>query len=400
MTNMHSPKPIRIRLGDVLLFIEAFLVVQPAILSIVFDDVLNYVLIFFLLLELALSKKIIKPSILVTLITVSLFYQLGVTLSLHSMGLQSAVMKAIPSFLCIIMIWRRIKVSNFTTIHVIALAFWWIIVINFLSVLLFPDGLTQGYSVSLQFHKIYFLGVDNQFGKILFPALAVIWFDEEYRKSNHHFASITAMILVLSTYLIRMSGGGLIATVLFAIFYIVYRLNNKSRIFSLKAMVIVLALLYVGIIGGSAFIYSNKLFANIAYAIGKNTTLTGRTNIWAVCLITFFKQPIFGMGWQLRDAVVAMSVPYSAHNRILQTLLEGGIIAGVLLGLQLVLAMHRCSETAGTVPSIKILSVGIFITFIYFIVETGTLTPIYIVITIIAMVSELDTKQQSLSMSR
>ncbi len=393
---VQKPKPIKIGIDDMLLFIETFLVVKPAFLSTVFDDGLNLTLIVLLLLEVILLKKTTKPSTLIVLVTVSVIYHLGITLSFHSIGFQSAVMKSVPCFLCIIMVWRRIKANNYNTVHVIAMAFWFLITINFFSIVMFPDGLTQGYSVSLQFHRSFFLGVDNQFGKILFPALAIIWFDEEYRNSKSHFAICTAVIMVLSTYLIRMSGGGLVSTVLFLILFFIYRVNKNNKLLSYKAMLIVLALIYVGALGGSAFIYSNRLFAGITSLLGKNTTMTGRTTIWAECLKTLIQHPIFGIGWHLRDAVVALSVPYSAHNRILQTLLEGGIIGGSLLILQIVTSMKKCSEITERIPGVKILSIGIFTTFTYFIVETGTLVPFYILVAIIAMISTVETNKANL----
>lgn len=392
---VQKPKPIKIGIDDILLFIETFLVVKPAFLSTVFDDGLNLTLIVLLLLEVILLKKTTKPSTLIVLVTVSVIYHLGITLSFHSMGFQSAVMKSVPCFLCIIMVWRRIKANNYGTIHVIAIAFWSLIMLNSFSIVMFPDGLTQGYSVSLQFHRSFFLGVDNQFGKILFPALAIIWFDEEYRNSKSHFASITAMAMVLFTYLSRMSGGGLVSTVLFLIIFEIYKVKN-SKLLSYKTMLIILALMYVGALGGSAFIYSNRLFADITSLLGKNTTMTGRTTIWAVCLKTLIQHPIFGIGWHLRDAVVALSVPYSAHNRILQTLLEGGIIGGSLLILQIVTSMKKCSEITERIPSVKILSIGIFTTFTYFLVETGTLVPFYILVAIIAMISTVETNKANL----
>lgn len=387
---IRKPYIIRLRFDNILLFVETFLVVRPSYLDTLFGDVPSYLLLGFLFIEVLLSIRAFKPSKLIVLIIGSVFYHFVITLAFHSMGFQTATMKAVTPLLCVMMIWRRLKVDRFSTVHIVALAFWWLLTVNFFSVLLFPNGLTQGYSVSLQFHRSFFLGVDNQFGKILFPGLALILFDEEYRGEKYHFASIMAVIVTLSTYLIRMSGGGLVSIFIFLMAYFVYRKNSSSAFISYKTMFLLLVFLYIGVIGGSSIIYSNRLFLNLTTVIGKDTTMSGRTYIWKIGLMNFLKHPIFGIGWQPRDAVIILSAPYSAHNRLLQTLLEGGIIGGIFLILLLVGSMVRSAKISEKIQSIRILSIGIFITFIYFMVETGTLDPVYIIIIIIAGITDLE----------
>ena len=58
--------------------------------------------------------------------------------------------------------------------------------------------------------------------------------------------------------------------------------------------------------------------------------------------------------------------------------------------LLLVGSMVRSAKISEKIQSIRILSIGIFITFIYFMVETGTLDPIYIIIIIIAGITDLE----------
>jgi len=65
------------------------------------------------------------------------------------------------------------------------------------------------------------------------------------------------------------------------------------------------------------------------------TTLTGRTEIWAVAIKTWLDNPLFGYGSSAWDNVfrarIGMNFAYNAHNQFLQSLSQAGLVG--LVGL-------------------------------------------------------------------
>jgi len=70
-------------------------------------------------------------------------------------------------------------------------------------------------------------------------------------------------------------------------------------------------------------------------AVGKDLTLTGRTDLWQVALLAFAERPILGWGYDNHETVFAsrvFRVPYNHyHNGFLDSLVVGGSIFGVVV---------------------------------------------------------------------
>ena len=85
------------------------------------------------------------------------------------------------------------------------------------------------------------------------------------------------------------------------------------------------------------------------------TTLTGRTEIWAVALQTWKANPLFGYGAAMWDdefrRAVGMDFAYNAHNQFLQSLsVAGGLgLAGLLVYTLVLFRYAFAANTATTV---------------------------------------------------
>ncbi len=155
--------------------------------------------------------------------------------------------------------------------------------------------------------------------------------------------SVTA-ILVLAIYLVFMIGLPLLR-----------RLSRRDL-----AVVAIAALSFVVL---SVFILS-QLAPQLVGLLGRDYTLTGRTEIWNVLLQSVQKQPMLGYGYASfwtgmtgESALVYMTIPWNfayAHNGFLEVLLQVGLIglAAVLLMLfqaaANALACLRESDSVGT----------------------------------------------------
>ena len=115
---------------------------------------------------------------------------------------------------------------------------------------------------------------------------------------------------------------------------------------------VVLGLLMLILAGISAFAYIYLHNPLAAFADDEQvTSLTGRTDIWAVAIDTWKQYPVFGYGSSIWDQdfrqLIGMNFAYHAHNQFLQSLSSAGALglAGLLV---YTLALFRYAYGANT----------------------------------------------------
>jgi len=91
-------------------------------------------------------------------------------------------------------------------------------------------------------------------------------------------------------------------------------------------------------------------------AVGKDLTLTGRTDLWMIAWEAFVERPVFGWGYDNHQTVLESSlygVPYNHyHNGYLDTLVSGGVLLGAAVVISYTtffrryLAFNRTVDTA------------------------------------------------------
>lgn len=217
---------------------------------------------------------------------------------------------------------RSLKSSRFF-IHSISLLFYALCLIEFVFVIFFPEG------VIINNVNMYFLGGENLIGFSLLCGLLIVLIDY-YLKGCSKKYLLSYIIMETMTVLMVFSGGNVVGTVISLIL-----LMPVARPF-LKIRFIYIVLIFVG---AFAFIivfnHLSNLLSNsyvqylIEDVLGKNLTLTSRTNIWEMAVNGFFKNPIWGYG--IRESTdlfyfAKTKQELSAHNQLLQSLYEGGIM--------------------------------------------------------------------------
>lgn len=116
-------------------------------------------------------------------------------------------------------------------------------------------------------------------------------------------------------------------------------IQRKIASLSLNTLLLVFVSLFVFVIlfGNLMIILESPLVSYVIEdLLGKNLTLTNRTLIWGMVVDGFLNSPIIGNGVRETTSLFYISEQYtkgymSAHNQILQSLYETGILFFVSL---------------------------------------------------------------------
>ncbi len=165
------------------------------------------------------------------------------------------------------------------------------------------------------------------------PALLIQIRDAPRQRALFGAALAAALVFLV---LAQSLGGRLVAAMLGAV-VAAHSLLRPPRAWLLLVPTLVVALGTAAAVGG--------LLDGVLVALGKDTTLTGRTEIWEQTLKMLAERPLLGHStasfWQLR-IVASTGVWFSnAHNGYLQLLIDLGLIGFVTFVLQLLVSLVR-----------------------------------------------------------
>ena len=232
--------------------------------------------------------------------------------------------------------------------------FFFYVVVNFLLVLLYPNGVwTDVTDVNRDEIGRYLIGGNrNQMGGTLIAAI-VTSVAYSYKVSNNirkslgmlFFATLSVLIVGSKTSII-----GFFAFILFLVFAKFRRFGIKELIvvFSLFCVVQILFLLSFDIIS------SNKFLGYIIEdVLQKDLTFSSRTTIWNFSIIMISMSPIFGYGWQDPEWNKFYIFGVSTHNLVLHVLIKGGIILLSCFIIVIGIAIKQAVKNA-TTPAILI----------------------------------------------
>lgn len=198
------------------------------------------------------------------------------------------------------------------------------IIINFVSALIFPSGFGERIMDS-DIRGYYFLGERNSILYALIPMIAIIIVNEYSKKDTLNAKAIFYYILVLLSVIISGSSTGIFVTIALGIMFL-YVLYGGS--FNFKILLVIYAILWIFIV---LFQYTNIVAEYVAPLFGKTgsraITFSQRTTLWYSALELVKQKPLLGYGGWLENHIVFFKNVnlYSAHNAILQLLLDAGI---------------------------------------------------------------------------
>lgn len=225
----------------------------------------------------------------------------------------------------------------------ISVLFWIISIfslINFVTVVLFPDGM---YQVVVDWNEwgstsssaYWILGYKNShaFWYLLLELLAALRWYCRPSANNRYVAYGCALVSVLASILVKSSTATIAClTGAIGIFGLVWFRNrtlfkrNWNGYWVLIGNFAVNILLITGMTG--------FLSPIVQTLFGKDLTFSNRTRAWAAALLSFLKKPIFGTGILTSEQAIETlgSLSYmQAHNEWLQCLWQGGIVLFIIL---------------------------------------------------------------------
>jgi exopolysaccharide production protein ExoQ len=175
----------------------------------------------------------------------------------------------------------------------------------------------------------------------VFSALAIIFLWFEKNKNFYFWLFLCSFLLFISSG--RTAQVALVAAFLFGIFYsnfISMRGVGKILIGAIFVSFILLIL--------SGLLFIQNPIGEMLGLLGKDSSFTGRTDIWPVLLKMAMQKPILGYGFNSFFVGVNSEwlikyldwQAYHAHNGILEVFLETGIV-GVLLTLSFVFVVFK-----------------------------------------------------------
>lgn len=200
-----------------------------------------------------------------------------------------------------------------------------LIIINLLSMILFPDGLSKVIVPEGGFSILYFLGHDNSLILYIMPCFIISeYFILKEKKiiriwGQRMFQAVLIASIVYAK--VGMSIVWIVSTV------IVYRiLLNKlvdKRVNTIVLIVIPIVLNIVMVLLQRQIDVVSYLAQSI---LGKSATFTGRTYVWENSLKLIVGQSVLGHGYFGNSLMPNLLGYQQAHNLVLQLLIIGGII--------------------------------------------------------------------------
>lgn len=193
--------------------------------------------------------------------------------------------------------------------------------------------------------ELMWLGVSTQKNGLgllcMFSAIFLIWSlfrkrQDRNLKIKRFILSAEIMLLLLALYLLRGPGGtysatSLVVFILGLISYLTFKILEKQKTtISAKAITgVALFLIIFGVI--TLFAQGSNIKFIVSY-LGRESTLTGRTEVWAILLAKAMEHPLIGYGYggfwtqKLRQELIS-----GGHNGYLDVILNIGFIGLFLL---------------------------------------------------------------------
>ena len=196
--------------------------------------------------------------------------------------------------------------------------------INFLTVLLYPDGMYDSRATQLFIsHRNYFLGYYNNLDKYFIPALVTAWLYAEV--TGKRLRTFIMMAIVCVSTLLLWSGGGIL-TVFVMIF--AYISSNYVEIPLLKYKIcwFIHPAFFVSIILLQMELNFKWLIDGVLH---KWRSLISRIDLWNKMILLISDEPIFGHGILSalnRERESGFYFAMHAHNMLLEILYQGGLV--------------------------------------------------------------------------
>lgn len=234
-----------------------------------------------------------------------------------------------------------IKYNGSGIVHLLSRLLGVLLLINLLSVVLFPTGLPADLYTNPE-NPLYFMVIDN--GSALFLSFSIAIFAIDGLISQGA-VRLGGKILILCAMLngVLVKSATAIFTVALICIALLFILKSD---FSKHQNPAILFLVYIGV-----FIYLITMQDNIVSEFilknifNRSANFTGRYFLWESAINMIKAQPWFGYGRSAQDYISAWGGYFSSHNYVLETLLQGGIVSLGFFILTVIFAIKKSLYT-------------------------------------------------------
>ena len=329
---------------------------------VIFKVLVAVISFIFLCLYLLQYKKIPKLYIWVFLFEGSILFS---TIYKHG-NTERAIIDLISMSAYVIIFDLGMKYSKNTLIKSLTILLSFLVIINFVAILIYNSGLPADLYFNNFLNPLFFMTLDNGTALFLLFYLTIVFLKDYTKKINlEKFGWFMSIISILSAIL-----SGSSTAILAVIIYF-----TSIKIESVKGIRIVKnyrrwVLLYGIVFSMIMFARNSKILSFILISIfGKNASYTGRDYLWAEAYKMIEKSPYIGFGRISSDYLSVWGGYFSSHNFVLELLLQGGYVALIIFIFIVIMALVKLQSNKFS-KSIKVLQISLFISLVVMLMES------------------------------
>ena len=290
-----------------------------------------------------------KPSRFMILTICYFAYLIAITFIYHNKA--ADVHLIISNFKIVFMLCAieyLLKRTPDSTINIMFFILITFVLIDFASIVLFPNGLYQTeqiwneWSSSQEAFWIY----GNKNNRIYWYVLLSIitWLRYIFNNKSKVMVLITSGISIVAMMLVKSSTATIVAILVsVGVFYLTYKKQTNLNMNSYGILVIYVCITVLILLGSTSLL---KPF--VEGVLHKDMTFTGRSTAWERVLLLIASKPVFG--WGVIDSETATGLLKSIafvnpHNQLLNCLWQGGIILVFILSLIMTTTAFNIAKT-------------------------------------------------------
>lgn len=274
------------------------------------------------------------------------------------------ITNAITLFVMAVLFGSAAENGSYKFVRVVSTVFEILIFINFITIVLFPNGL---YNFTAVNHH-YFLGSRNVMMRTIFPGVCFSVLRSKIEKNKLGIHTLIVMIIAGASLILVWSATALAAYSLFCICLLLYKAKGTPKWFTVKTCYIFALLVFLLII---VFRFQSLFSFFIVDILKKDLTFTGRTILWSSAMLNIAKSPILGYGLEYLQTIGPKLYKFTAydscHNFFLDVLYQNGIVGFALISILFVSVEkkvdHHISSKYRTIFILFIFAYSVMINF-------------------------------------
>lgn len=266
------------------------------------------------------------------------------------------------------------------------------VLINTITFILFPGALYA----DIGGWRCWILGDDNASYSYYVMASTFAMIYCSCVKKRTTFVSVLVWISGFIFSFGREMGNGIICQIIWLVLFMLYHFRGMKKL--LKARYIFYATV-IGFLG--VVVFRNFIIGSVATALGKDITLSGRTQLWDKVIKAVMSRPVLGYGvcdGETFNGVVSTNAG-GPHDYILQIMFWGGIIALAILPFMLITSV-KASAKARNTDFYKCVVLGLIVMSIKLMVDCAYSDHFYMLLTLLAYSPEFVAGLESANVRR